>query len=88
MRYTIPEGVLSQELGEEAVLLSLSSAEYFCLNSVGRRIWELLREGADRQGIEAVVQREYEAPPEHVARDVGAFLGRLLDLGLIVPVGK
>jgi hypothetical protein len=88
VRYTIPEDVLSHELGGEAVLLSLASAEYFCLNSIGVRIWELLREGADRQAIEAAVLREYDATPEHVSRDVSAFLDRLRDLRLIVPVEK
>ena len=38
------DGVLSRILGGEAVLVSLGSGEYFGLNAVGTRIWELVGE--------------------------------------------
>ena len=85
MRYQVAEGVLSQEFSGEGILLSLASAEYFSLNGVGLVIWRLLRDGADDQTIKETLQREYDAPPEQVCRDLETFLNRMLELKLIIP---
>ena len=59
MRIEISEDVLFQEVGGETVLLDLASEQYFGLDAVGTRIWQLLGEGADR---EEPVSQEPEQP--------------------------
>jgi Coenzyme PQQ synthesis protein D (PqqD) len=86
MRYTIAEGVLCQEFPDEAIVLSLDSAEYFRLNSTGLLIWRMLRTGADREAIEAALLDDFDASPAHVRGEVDAFLENMVKLGLIQVV--
>jgi hypothetical protein len=88
MRYAIADRVLHQEFPDETVLLNLTSAEYFSLNDLGLAVWRLLRAGVDREGLEAVLLRDYDASPEQVRRDVQGFLDRLLELHLIREVAE
>ena len=83
MRYAIADRVLHHEFPDEAVLLNLTSAEYFSLNGVGLAVWRLLRAGVDCDGLEAALVRDYDAAPERVRQDLRAFLRRLLELHLI-----
>lgn len=83
MRYSIPEGVLYQELPGEAVVLNLATAEYFHLNSLGRAAWELIRSGVDRPAMEDALIREYEATPEQIRSDLDGFLKRMTELKLV-----
>lgn len=83
--YAIPEGVLYQELPGEAVVLNLTTAEYFHLNSLGHAAWELIRSGADREAIEAKLTDEYDASPEQIRSDLDAFLQRMVELKLVIP---
>jgi hypothetical protein len=83
LRYTIAERVICQEFAEEAIVLSLDSAEYFRLNSTGVVIWRMLRKGADREAIEAALLCDFDASPAHVCSEVDAFLTRMVKLGLI-----
>ena len=85
MRYSIPQGVLYQELPGEAVVLNLATAEYFHLNDVGHAAWEMIRSGTDRQAIDAKLTCEYDAPPEKIRSDLDAFLKQLVELKLVVP---
>ncbi|HEX5269109.1 MAG TPA: PqqD family protein [Gemmataceae bacterium] len=86
MRYTIAEGVLCQEFPDEAIVLSLDSAEYFRLNSTSLLIWRMLRTGTGRDAIEAALLNDFDASAERVRGEVDAFLGRLVQLGLIREV--
>ena len=83
MRYSIPKGVLYQELPGEAVVLNLATAEYFHLNSLGRAAWELIRSGADDSAMEDALTREYEATPEQIRSDLEAFLRRMTEVKLV-----
>jgi len=83
MRFSIPEGVLYQEFPDEAVVLNLAKAEYFHLNSVGQRTWQLVRSGAGRETIETTLVREYEAPAEKIRSDLEGFLKHMMELKLI-----
>jgi hypothetical protein len=85
MRYAIANGILYQELPGEAVVLNLTTAEYYHLNSVGHAAWELIRCGEDHRTIEDTLAREFEASREQIQSDLDAFLKRMIELKLIVP---
>jgi hypothetical protein len=85
MRYAIPEGVLYRELVDEAVVLNLTTAEYYHLNSVGHAAWELIRRGEDREAIEDTLTREFEASKDQIQTDLDAFLKRMVELKLLAP---
>jgi len=54
--------VLAQGAGETVILLTPDSGEYFTLNEVGGRIWELADGSRSVAEIAGVLSEEYEAP--------------------------
>jgi len=74
---------VSASLGNETVLLSMESAMYYGIDSVGSRIWELLQEPIRVSQIRDVITSEYDVDAERCEADVIAFLQTLLASGLI-----
>ena len=85
-RFNSVDEVLSQEVNGETVLPDLSGENYFGLDEVGTRIWQLLQ--ADNTVVELLdaVADEYEVGREQLGIDVYALLARLVDAGLIKQV--
>jgi hypothetical protein len=75
--------VLSQTLGGEVMLLDLKSEQYFGLDAVGTRIWELIGELGDVDRVFAALVAEYDAEPDTLAADLRSLLTRLVDAGLL-----
>jgi hypothetical protein len=75
--------VLSQTVGDEAVLLDLRREEYFSLNAVGRRVWELLQENSDVDVIRERLLEEYDVAVEALDKDLNDLFTRLLAAGLV-----
>ena len=83
MSISISKHVLAQELHDETVLLDLDSENYFGLDSVGTRIWQLLNEGQDKTDMVDTLLGEYEVEREVLEKDISELLGRLNEAGLI-----
>lgn len=79
------DGVLSRILGGEAVLVSLGSGEYFGLNAVGTRIWELVGETGRVGDVVQALEDEYDVAAEQAREETLALLAELLERGLVVP---
>ena len=75
--------VLFQEVGGETVLLDLASEQYFGLDAVGTRVWQLLNEGLGQGETVDTLLDEYEVERERLEADVRELLASLLDAGLI-----
>lgn len=69
------------------VLLNPHSGEYYTLDDVGARVWQLCDGKRTVAQIAEVVAQEYEAPPEVIERDVMALLKELIDEALVVAAG-
>ncbi len=80
---SIRDGVLFQQLQDEAVLLNLDSGQYFGLDSVGTRIWNLLAEGKPLPQVVSTIVAEYEVESERCAADLVKLLGELESQGLV-----
>lgn len=80
---TVPSDVLHQQLGEETVLLHLGTENYYGLDEVGSRVWQLLREHRTVDPIVAALLREYEVDETTLRNDLERLLDELADLGLI-----
>lgn len=74
--------VLSQEVGGETVLLDLASEQYFGLDPIGTRIWELLADAPPLEQVHATLCAEFEAEPERIRADLLALMQQLRDAGL------
>ena len=75
--------VLAQGAGETVILLTPDSGEYFTLNEVGGRIWELSDGSRSVAEIAGVLAEEYEAPVEEIRMDTLEVLAELADVQLV-----
>ncbi len=80
--------MLFQEVSGETVLLDLESEQYFGLDEVGTRVWQLLNAGRDLEGIVDTLLAEYEVEPEQLRADVTSLLESLVEAGLIAECGQ
>lgn len=81
--FTIPDTVVFRELDGEAVLLNLDSGQYFGLNTVGTRIWQLLAEFRRPQAVLDALLTEFDVAPAELETDMLQLLEQLAAHGLI-----
>ena len=75
--------VLTQEVSGEMVLMDLSSEQYFGLDAVGTRIWNLLDQATAPADLLSILLREYEVEQHQLESDIEELLGQLLEAGLL-----
>ncbi len=75
--------VISQEVSGETVLLDLESENYFGLDEVGTRIWQLIKETNDLQSIYKTLLTEYDVSEERLQQDLDTLLAEITGLGLV-----
>ena len=62
MSLKVSPQVLFHEVRGEVVLLSLASGSYYGLNAIGSRMWHLLRERGEVEGVVLRLLDEYKVP--------------------------
>lgn len=85
---TLSPEVISQEVSGETVLLDLESENYFGLDEVGTRIWQLIKETGDLQAIYDTLLTEYDVEETRLQTDLETLLGEISKLGLITLGAK
>ena len=70
-------------MGDVAVLVDLATNNVFELNRTGRRVWEMLAEGAGRNAIRDRLEEEFTAESGQIENEVDALLTALRDEQLI-----
>ena len=75
--------VISQEVSGETVLLDLESENYYGLDEVGTRIWQLIKETDKLQSIFDTLLEEYDVPEERLQLDMATLLTEIEGMGLI-----
>jgi coenzyme PQQ biosynthesis protein PqqD len=83
-RFRQKEGLLSQRAADTRVLLDPADGNYFALDEVSGRIWDLCDGKRTVAEVVAAICAEYDAPREAVEADVMEFLGELLTDGLVL----
>ncbi|HET7042769.1 MAG TPA: PqqD family protein, partial [Gemmatimonadales bacterium] len=81
------ERVLTQTAAGTLVLLDLDGGQYYSLDEVSARVWELCDGEHGVEGIVEAVSAEYDAPVETIYEDVLAFLEEMMDEKLLVVEG-
>ena len=74
---------VASDLAGEVILLSLQTGQYYGLDQVGARIWELVQQPTRVADIRDAIVREYEVGLERCERDVLSLLRGLMTEGLI-----
>ena len=82
-KITVSPEALFQEVSGETVILDLNSEQYFGLDEIGTRIWQLLQENADIQTAYETMLQEYDVEPETLKADVEKLLQELINAGLV-----
>jgi hypothetical protein len=85
-RVTIPPEVMARTLGGEQVILNLATGNYFGLDAVGSRIWELLVDGKSLSAAHLLLLDEYEVDSDVLERDMLALVDALKAQGLVAAV--
>jgi hypothetical protein len=80
--------VLHASAGEELVMMSIEAGNYYGLDPIGRRIWEIIGEPQTVSGICARLIAEYDVPPEVCECEVLAFLSELAEQRIIDVVAN
>jgi hypothetical protein len=75
--------VISHQIEGKEILLRLDSGEYYALDEVGRRIWELCDGTRSVGEVVATVSEEYDAPEDTIRADAVELLQNLLDEKLV-----
>ena len=70
--------------GDRTVLLDPAGGEYFGLDEVGSRIWELLPDHPTAAALADRLFDEFDAPRETLAADAARLLGELAAAKLVV----
>lgn len=78
------ESLLSTELDDETILMSIERGAYYGMEQTARRIWALLGEPRTVSEICAQLAQEYDVAPDRCQQDITPFLEELQREGLVV----
>jgi hypothetical protein len=76
-------GLVAADMDEEKVMLHIESGNYYGLDSVGSRIWELIEKPYKVRELVLELLKKYEVEEKTCRQDVLAFLNKLYAQGLI-----
>lgn len=82
-KVSISNDVLFQEIGGECVLLNMASEQYFGLDDVGTRIWQLLIEHGDISKVLTQLKADYNADEKVLENDLSKLIEDLILEGLV-----
>ncbi len=74
------------EVEDEYVLLHLEQGEYFSLNAMGRRMFDLLLEKKPLPAIVDVIVAEYEVDAATVNKDIKMLVSDLIAAGILAKI--
>ncbi len=83
-KITIPDHVMSRQVGDETVILDLASGTYFGLDPVGARIWQLFGDGHQVDAVVTTLLGEFDVQETQLRQDVSALVSELVTRGLVV----
>ncbi len=78
--------VLDTEIDDQTVMMDIEQGTYFGLSKTATRIWAILAEPMVISDLCDRLTDEFEVPREQCQQQVVAFLGNLLDRGLLQVV--
>jgi hypothetical protein len=70
-------------LGDEAVILNVSSGVYFGLDTVGTRMWQLISEHGSTEKVVAALLDEYEVEESQLRHDLDKLIDQLIEKELL-----
>ena len=75
--------IISSDMDEDTVMMSIESGKYYGINPVGSRIWKLLEQPCTAFEICDTLCKEYDVKPAECRQDVLKFVNNLLEKKLV-----
>lgn len=82
------EQVISQKSSSDFLLFNMQDGNYYALNEIGHRIWELCDGDHSVAQLADTLASEFDAPVEIITNDVMELLEELRTGELIVETGR
>ena len=82
------EQVIAQKAASDLLLFNMNDGNYYSLNEIGCRVWELCDGNHSIAQLIETLAAEYDAPAETVATDVLELLEKLQNGKLIVESAR
>lgn len=76
--------VLVQRAADQWILLNVENGQYYALDEVSGRVWDLCDGSHSVSAMVATICQEYDAPVGDVEEDVLAFLGEMAEEELVI----
>jgi len=74
---------VTAKVDDEVVMMSMQQGEYYGLDSIGSRIWELFAKPNSVENIIETLMQEYDVDRKTCEKDVQEFIQKLVDKGLL-----
>ncbi|MGB2890002.1 MAG: PqqD family protein [Candidatus Acidiferrales bacterium] len=84
--FRISDAIRSTPSQDGTVVLNIHHGEIFCLNVLGSKVFDLLKQGRDESSIADEISREYGANREIVRADVLEFIETLEKHQILQPI--
>jgi hypothetical protein len=81
------EDIVASDIDDEKVMMSVEKGEYFGLDPIGSRVWELIEKPVKVTGLIDALLLLYDVDREICERDVLAFLEELQKDGILQVEG-
>ena len=78
------DDVVWREIGDELVVLELSTSTYLTLNGTARYLWESLTDATTIDGLSEILVEHYQISADQARSDAESFVSALADRELIV----
>ena len=82
-RVSVPDDVLMRDLDGESVILDLASENYYGLDEIGTRMWQVLSSSQTIQGAYDTLLLEYDVEPQQLRQDMQDLITQLVSNGLL-----
>jgi predicted RND superfamily exporter protein len=74
---------LFSEIDGEVVMLSIENSEYYGMDKVGSRIWQLIEKPVSLNQLIGILLDEYEVTEEQCTEDTLKFIDQLMEKELV-----
>jgi hypothetical protein len=81
--YAPSDDILARDVGDEVVLLQLSTEKYFGLTGSAAAMWSALVEGGTVSAAHPIVAGRFDADPAVIRTDLEHFADELAERGLL-----
>ncbi len=85
-RYHRSAEVKAVSHGDKMVLMNLRSEQFYSLDGVACRVWDLLEAPATKAGLTDTIAAEFDAARDEIQNDLDGLLGDLVRDGLVREV--